>query len=297
MNARVFLDSVTLENFGPYYGEHTFNFATLEDRCGVLIGGKTGAGKTHLLRALYLAVVGEAGVLDLKKVEPGSEATRFLFEKSLNRRAQAEGRDTIRLQVGISQRDDHGGDSRKAILVREIRYRPNSPPFWRSYADRFDGSPRIEDDLHLEKLRDALLPRHLARFFFFDAERGLNFNFGQQEIVEGVTRILGLWSYAELEKDLRYLIQKKIPPAFHPSEAHEAARKLADVSGRIVTAEGQLTALRDESTRVKAEANEARADLAQVEQRLSSLGVIDPAELLRAQKSRTTLAETKARLE
>ena len=31
--------------------------------------GKNGAGKTHLLRALYLAVVGESGVGDLKKVE------------------------------------------------------------------------------------------------------------------------------------------------------------------------------------------------------------------------------------
>src|SRR6266581_2582341 len=139
MPTKVFIDSLTLENFGPYYGEHTFNFSTLEDRCGILVGGKTGAGKTHLLRALYLGVVGEAGVFDLKKVEPGSEATRFLFEKSLNRRAQA-----------------HGRVSRKAVLVREIRHRPNSAPVWRSYADCFDGSPRIEDAHHLEKLRDAL---------------------------------------------------------------------------------------------------------------------------------------------
>lgn len=108
----VYIDSLTLENFGPYYGEHTFNFGTLEDRCGILIGGKNGAGKTHLLRALYLAVVGEAGVIDLKKVEPASEATRFVFERSLNRRAQVEGQDTVRLQVSISQRDEKGGGSR-----------------------------------------------------------------------------------------------------------------------------------------------------------------------------------------
>jgi len=33
--AEVFIDSLTLENFGPYYGEHTFNFATLEDTFGL----------------------------------------------------------------------------------------------------------------------------------------------------------------------------------------------------------------------------------------------------------------------
>jgi DNA sulfur modification protein DndD len=214
----VYLDSLTLENFGPYYGEHTFNFDTLEDRCGILIGGKNGAGKTHLLRALYLAVVGEPGVVDLKKVEPGSEATRFSFERALNRRAQAEGKDTIRLQVTVSQRDEKGAGSRKAVLVREIRHRPNSGPVWHSYAERLDGSARIEDKTHLEKLRDALLPRHLARFFFFDAERGQNFSLGQQEIIEGITRILGLWSYGELESDLRQLIQNKIPRVFNSTQ-------------------------------------------------------------------------------
>jgi len=295
--AEVYIDSLTLENFGPYFGEHTFNFGSLDDRCGILVGGKNGAGKTHLLRALYLAVVGETGVHDLKKVEPASESTRFVFEKSLNRRAQTEGQDTVRFQVTISQRDEKGGGSRKAALVREIRHRPNSPPVWHSYADRFDGSGRIEDDKHLERLRDALLPRHLARFFFFDAERGQNFSLGQQDIVEGISRILGLWSYGELETDLRQLIQNKIPRVFNASEGHEAAKKLAELSGRIVTAEGQLTALREELSSVNLELHEAQSELAEVEERLKSLGAVDPEELQQAQEIRAKLAETKARLE
>ncbi|MBI4523830.1 MAG: AAA family ATPase, partial [Deltaproteobacteria bacterium] len=293
----VYIDSLTLENFGPFYGEHTFNFGPLDDRCGILIGGKNGAGKTHILRALYLAVVGETGVHDLKKVEPASEATRFVFERSLNRHAQAEGQDTVRLQVTISQRDEKGGGSRKAVLARETRHRPNSPPVWHSYADRFDGSGRIEDEKHLERLRDALLPRHLARFFFFDAERGQNFSLGQQDIVEGISRILGLWSYGELETDLRQLIQNKIPRVFNASEGHEAAKKLAELSGRIVTAEGQLTALREESSSVNLELHEAQSELAEVEERLKSLGAVDPEELQQAQETRAKLAETKARLE
>jgi DNA sulfur modification protein DndD len=245
---------------------------------------------------LYLAVVGETGVVDLKKVEPASEATRFVFEKSLNRRAQLEGNDTVRLQATISQRDEKGGGGRKALLVREIRHRPNSGPVWSSYADRLDGSGRIEDDKHLEKLRDAMLPRHLARFFFFDAERGQNFNLGQQDIVEGISRILGLWSYGELETDLRQLIQNKIPRVFNASEGHEAAKKLAELSGRIVTAEGQLTALRDELISLSLELHETQVELADVEERLKSLGAVDPNELQRVQDARVTMAETKAKL-
>ena len=114
----VYIDSLTLENFGPFYGEHTLNFGSLDARCGILVGGKNGAGKTHLLRALYLAVVGESGVGDLKRVETGSDATRFLFDRSLNRHAQAEGQDTVRLKVAVSLRDDKSGGSRRVELVR-----------------------------------------------------------------------------------------------------------------------------------------------------------------------------------
>ena len=71
----VYIDSLTLENFGPFYGEHTLNFGSLEGRCGILVGGKNGAGKTHLLRALYLAVMGEPGVGDPKCVAAFALAT------------------------------------------------------------------------------------------------------------------------------------------------------------------------------------------------------------------------------
>ena len=180
----VYIDSLTLENFGPFYGQHTLNFGPLDNGCGILVGGKNGAGKTHLLRALYLAVVGESGVGDLKRVETGSDATRFLFDRSLNRRAQAEGQDTVRLKVEVSLRDDKSGGSRKVALVREIRHRQNSPPVWRSYARRSDVRRDIEDEQVIQKLRDVFLPRHLARFFFFDAERSQSIS--RTEVIQSV---------------------------------------------------------------------------------------------------------------
>ena len=291
----VHIDSLTLKNFGPYYGEHLFNFSTHGDRCGILIGGKNGAGKTHLLRALYLGVTGETGVHDLKKVEPSAEATRFAFEKSLNRRAASEGEDTTLIEITLSQRDAKG--NRKIRISREIRHRPNSAPVWRSYADRLDGSGCIEDERHLEALRDAFLPRHLARFFFFDAERGQNFNLGQQEIVEGISRILGLWSYNELETDLRSLIQNKIPKAFNSIEGQAAAVRLAEVTGQIVTAQGQLSNIEDRLNETSLRLHDSEEELADVEDRLKGLGAVDPAEVQRARDEREKLSETRARLD
>lgn len=250
-----------------------------------------------MLRALYLAVVGESGVGDLKKVEPGSDATRFIFEKSLNRKAQAEGNDTTRFSITISQRDAKGGGARKITLDREIRHRQNSPPVWTSYARKSGSSDQVDDGQVIQKLRDAFLPRHLARFFFFDAERSQSVHLGQQDIVEGISRILGLWTYGELETDLRQLVQSKIPKVFNSSSAADAAARLADVSGRIVTAEGTLKARRKELTRLEDEEREAEAELAEIVDELKTIGAVDPEELERSQLRRGEIAESKVELE
>ena len=295
--SEVYIDSLQLENFGPFYGEHTLNFGSLDGRCGILVGGKNGAGKTHLLRALYLAVVGESGVGDLKRVETGSDATRFLFDRSLNRRAQAEGQDTVRLKVAVSLRDDKSGGNRKVELAREIRHRPNSPPIWHSSAQRSDTPGLIEDEQVIQKLRDAFLPRHLARFFFFDAERSQSINLGQQDIVEGVSRILGLWTYGELENDLRQLVQQKIPKAYNSSSGSDAATKLADLSADVLRVEGHLKARHREKDSLERNLHETEAELSEVEDDLKTLGAVDPEELQRAQDRRNELTKIKAELE
>ena len=293
----VCIDSLTLENFGPFYGEHTFTFGNLDGRCGILVGGRNGAGKTHLLRALYLAVVGESGVGDLKRVETGSDVTRFSFDKSLNRRALAEGQDTVSLKATISQRDEKNGGSRKVTFIREIRHRPNSPPVWHSYAVRSDTAGSIEDEQVIQKLRDAFLPRHLARFFFFDAERSQSINLGHQDIVEGVTRILGLWTYAELETDLRQLIQQKIPRVFNATTGLDPETKLADLAADVLRVDGHSKARHKERESLERELHEIEDELFEVEDALETLGAVDPEDLKQAQEKRDELTREKAGLE
>ena len=292
----VYIDSLTLENFGPFYGEHTLDFRPLEDRCGILIGGKNGAGKTHLLRALYLAVVGESGVGDLKKVETGSDATRFSFDKSLNRRAATEGQDTMRFQAVLTQRDDKVGD-RRVELAREVRFRPNSPPVWQHHAKRSGTPGEVDDEQVIQKLRDAILPRHLARFFFFDAERGQTLNLGQQDIVEGVSRILGLWTYSELETDLRQLIQSKIPRVFSLTGGQDQETRLADLSADVLRADGHLKARYKERESLERESREIEGELLEVEDDLKTLGAVDPDELEKLRERRDELTKAKGALE
>lgn len=294
---RVWIDSISIRDFGPFYGDHTFNLTPLEGRTGILIGGKNGAGKTHLLRALYLAIVGETGVGDLKRVETGSDATKFAFDRALNRRAYEEGRDTIGLSATVALRDDDSGGSRRVEFHREIRFRQNSAPVWRSSAQRSDTAGQVDDETVIQKLRDAVLPRHLARFFFFDAERSQSISLDNKDIVDGISRILGLWTYSELETDLRQLVSQKIPRVYSRTSGDNPESKLIDVSADVTRLEGHINNHHRELESVMRDVRDYESELLEIEDDLKTLGAIDPEEHERVRARREQLGPARSQLE
>lgn len=298
MAKQIYIESLNLTNFGPFYGDkNEINFDTGTRRTShVLIGGKNGAGKTHILRALYLGITGSVGVADLRSVEADSGATRFNFDHLLNRRARREGADTSSISVRIVERDADTGDERKLTLHRDIVYRENSRPVWKSVARRSDGSPDVTDPELIERLRDAYLPRHLARFFFFDAEKSQNFQLGDEDIVKGISRILGLWAYEELEERLRTLVQNASSELNEPAAANATA-KLSEISGRIIQVEGLLKDNDEKRQKIALDLKEDEATLADREDQLKTIGAVDPVKLADTNARRDEAKEAKVKLE
>lgn len=112
-----------------------------------------------------------------------------------------------------------------------------------------------------------------------------------------MSRILGLWTYAELENDLRHLINSKIPRVFNSTGGPDPETTLAELNGKVITAEGVLKARRKEHSVVDRDLHEVEAELLEVEDNLKILGAVDPDELQKAQERRAELTEAKAKLE
>ncbi|NBP15846.1 hypothetical protein EBU95_15890 [bacterium] len=271
------IESLELENFGPFYGHHVFKFSKNGSRSTTLIGGKNGAGKTHLLRALYLATVGGPGRFDLRKLETGEDSRGFAIENSLNRRAEAEGKNEALLAVTLVQNDEQETSSRKLYLRRTIKYKKSGIDF-KSIARLSDNSQEIDSEEKILKLRDAFLPRHLAQFFFFDAERIQNIALNESEVVDGISKVLGLHNYSELENDLKSLINAKIPRTF--GTGSEAERKLVEISGEINKSEGLYNIALSDKKDISAEIKELELELSNIETELRSTGAVDPAQLM-----------------
>ncbi len=288
--AEVYIDRLTVENFGPFYGRVTFDLHPVEDRCGILVGGKNGSGKTHLLRAIYLAVVGETGVHDLTNIEKSDpNSSGFRFDKSLNRKAESEGHNLSSLEIEIVQNDPNVDGKRKFTFIRKIHHRPNSHPRWESHVATPEET--VHDDTRIQKLRDSLLPRHLARFFFFDAERSQSLHLRDRDIIDGISRILGLWTYEELANELRKLIRNKIPQQFKSKALADESKKLSDISSEISKYQGELQSKQYEENEYKEQLRDLESELAKKEEELRTLGEIDPDEL---EENRKKYAEIKA---
>jgi chromosome segregation ATPase len=112
-----------------------------------------------------------------------------------------------------------------------------------------------------------------------------------------VSRILGLWTYSELENDLRQLINSKIPRVFNSLGGPNPEATLAELNGRVITVEGVIKAKRKEHDSLQRDLHEVEVELLEVEDDLKTLGAVDPEELQRAQSRHTELTVTKSKLE
>ncbi len=300
--AEIVIDELTVENFGPYYGSTTFDFTPDSEngKCSILIGGKNGAGKTHLLRALYLAIVGDPGVNDLKKMEGKSGINKFDFGHALNRKAAAEGQDICRFEIKLTKREVSGAET--LTLVREVHQRPKSQPAWKSHVITSEGKKMTPEDKEegegavIRKLRDAFLPRYLARFFFFDAEGSQNLSLTEKDVIEGIARILGLWTFKELEEHLRSLIKIKVPKDFGSNLLGKETRTLSDINAKIQKIEEEIESYKSEKQEKETELADLELAIVDVEEKLKATGTVEPKEIEKEEENRDRIKEEKTRL-
>jgi DNA sulfur modification protein DndD len=292
---KVYIDSLSIKNFGPFYGEHVFNFKNLEGKNAILIGGKNGAGKTHILRAIYLALIGEDGIKDIKKFE----TTNFSFNESLNRRAKKEGVRTSELKILLTEKSiEYGRPERKLEIKRKITFNDNSPEIWESSAVNrsINDEERTEEDEEIQKLRDSLLPRHLARFFFFDAEQNQIIDLSANDIVEGISKVLGIWIYNELENSLAYCVTKlgKHTKNIDKNKIHS---ELITLNSKI-TEKRELLKLRNQELKeCQDELNNIEYELKRIDDELKNFGTINPEELNTLQVNRDKKKQLLSNLE
>lgn len=223
------LDSIILDNFGPYCGRQK---AVLTPEAGkpiILFGGMNGGGKTTLLDAVQLAFYGSKARLSNR----GRLSYRDYLRESIYRGSDPkEG-----AGITVCFRRMIGGEVRQFELQRT--WREGTKGVQETVHVLVDG---ILDDLfteHWDEVIETYLPSSIAHLFFFDGEQIKELSEGEHtaEILgTAVHSLLGLDLVDRLETDLKVFERRKKAEGLDP----EAALRLAQARGDFEEVDREL---------------------------------------------------------
>lgn len=209
------IDKIILTNFRQYYDENIIDLITTNEKNIVLLGGKTGYGKTNFLLSLVWCLYGE----DISKIDEGFKKeiqkdgnySKFL-KSSLNKDALKEGKNKFSVDIFISNielpetRNNEAGINYKCNIRREFNINSGDDDL-EINIDGIKKSIFNSTDDKINFINDYLIPLEAAKFVFFDAEKiaswaELSTKEEGSVLNDALGKLLGLDVYESLINDL-----------------------------------------------------------------------------------------------
>ena len=280
------LKELILQNFGPYYGQHSLALASNGDRPIILVGGLNGGGKTTLMDAIRLVLYGQRAQCSTR----GNLAYHEFLNQSRNRHASDEPTSLELSLYHLLPPTDHQHPSQTS----EIRIRrtwKSLPKNGRDTLEVFlngDFSPDLTDGW--DERIEAMLPLGISNLFLFDGEQVKDLAEDlalPPAVIQAIRNLLGLELPDRLATDLEVLVNRKrkalaeqhdlkqleeIEQTLATQEAEKKAAQQACAHLRPLLERAQQT-LQTAQEQFIAEGGKIAAEKAQIELRLSQAKV------------------------
>ena len=210
----MYIKALTITNFRPYYGRNTVDLTPTPDANIILIGGKTGHGKTSFLAAIVWSIYGNLiDRIDNKFLGANRRVGYYsIFCKgSLNKMAQNEGKHEFSVSVSIEDIElpDTFSVNSNQVGSCTITRTYNVQSAEETLSIDMNNSTKwfSNDDEKINFINDYIIPVEAAKFIFFDAEQLVNIAAlsTQEEGIfmnDALNKILGLDVYQSLLDDL-----------------------------------------------------------------------------------------------
>lgn len=187
------LKNMSLTNFRQFKGTQSINFSVDPEKNVTVIMGENGSGKTTLAQAFTWCLYGATDFDD-----------QIVLNKAIAQNIGPNGEATVQVKLSMS----HLGID--YIMTREQKYttnssgvlnRPNNTVFKIQYKNT-DGQQEFVKDTEVDLRMKEILPKELAKYFFFDGERIGNMSKEirkgkSREFADAVKSLLGLSAFTE----------------------------------------------------------------------------------------------------
>jgi len=207
------LTKIILKDFGVYSGENEFDLTVDDDKPIILIGGTNGAGKTTLFDSVMLCLYGMAAF--------GKKITKSTYDDYLKRK--------IHRYLGATVTADHA-----SIIIQFKFFHNHEVAEYRVERSWINESGKIIEDLlikkrtndesnfmsvdnieksHWQSFVEDLIPKGIARLFFFDGEKIVKIaEEGNEDIAikSSFNSLLGIDLVEQLKSDLQINLSRNL---------------------------------------------------------------------------------------
>ena len=223
------IKEIELNNFRIYNGKNTVDLTTSNDRNIVIVSGENGFGNTTFLMSIVWCLYGKQmeQVDEMYKNEINSKKGGYngYMISCLNKIAAAN--NITKFSVSLTLPGLEMPDELKCNDVKIIRSYDTQNALGDDLLILFDGKlidevfPTVpkEEKIDAEEfcMRERIMPREIAKFFFFDAERivayaKLDSAEQQKNLAIAYSQVLGIQKYITLKEtisSLKYDYRKK----------------------------------------------------------------------------------------
>lgn len=231
------ISRITINNFRIYKGEINITFSDKKENI-TIIAGKNGFGKTTLLNALIWGFYGKlSSEVDEKYKKDIYEAGGYKkYTKSiLNREVKidADSNKSFFVEIEIIDVYIPSVPCRKITIHREYDISSESEKC-KILIDGFENelTKEVGSDIFIN---DFILPREIAKFFFFDAEKIVSLAevttiIEKQNISKAYSEVLGINKYETLKRSLENLRIKLRKKSASISERNKLIKVQEEVS-------------------------------------------------------------------
>lgn len=290
------IKEIELFNFRIYKGINKIEFGNDKKKNIQIISGKNGYGKTTFLMSLVWCLYGKQmqDVDDLynKEISEQGGYSKYI-SNSLNRLARQEGETNFYVSITFTD-----------LKIPEVPC--NEIRITRSFDIETSTSDRVEilidgyenetaNDVGPEIfIRDFLLPKEIAKFFFFDAEKIVNLaeiNTAEQrkKLSEAYSEVLGIKKYEDLKKELENLQLSLRQESASKKEQELLIQIQADISKRDI----EISELEEKIRENKQNIYSKRLEANQIQEKLIRAGSSITVEELNLLKSEENILNKK----
>ena len=204
------IKNVKISNFRSYFGLTSIDFNVVPDKNITLISGKNGFGKTSFLTSLIWGFYGKlmSKVEDKYKREiTGSGGYQKYIRQQFNRNQKKE--DDLRVEITISDVMIPSIPCENITIIRTFNVTSSKE----NLEILIDGDyNELTKKVGYETfINDFILPREIAKFFFFDSEKIVSLAEAKtkdelKSLSSAYSEVLGLKKYDDLKHGLKSLV-------------------------------------------------------------------------------------------